>query len=83
MDSIDDTLTTYGDCEEHRAVCRQNAHDNHSARMAACTIGAVVASIVTAGPGGAASWPICVTASGLQWENDMEACQDHYEICVN
>lgn len=83
LNSVDDTsITTLGDCEEHRAVCEQNALDNHTDRMVMCAATAAVAGILTGGPG-AATGVLCAVGSGLQWENDMEACHDHYEICVN
>jgi hypothetical protein len=83
LNSVDDTsITTLGDCEEHRAVCEQNALDNHTDRMVMCAATAAVAGILTGGPG-AATGVLCAVGSSLQWENDMEACHDHYEICVN
>ena len=69
-------------CAEHRTVCQNQAESTLGNTIAGCTGLAVVAGLLTGGVG-AASWPVCMGAAGLQYDTDMEACQQHYEVCMD
>jgi hypothetical protein len=67
-------------CQAHYNVCVNAAEDALGVALGVCTGTAIIAGIVTGGPG-AAVWPICAVGAGLQYDIAVGACADHLHIC--
>lgn len=81
-DISNDVANRRSNCQAHYNACSDQALRDHEIRVAGCTGTAVVAAILTGGPG-AATWPICMAGSGLLWDSAMQGCRDHRDICLN
>lgn len=68
-------------CQGHLNVCEASAERTLGITIAGCTAGSVVAAIFTGGAG-AAAWPVCMATAGFHYDNNMQTCQEHYEVCT-
>ena len=76
------TKSFSNNCSDHRTVCQNGAERTLGITIAGCTGGAVVAGLLTGGVG-AATWPVCMATAGLNYDSNMQTCQEHYEVCMN
>ncbi len=68
-------------CQQELNICINHAEEDLSDNIVICTVSATFFGILTAGPG-AASWPFCMGAAGMMYENAVSACHDYYDACM-
>ena len=79
--SMENTASRFGECEERRDNCYGHAESSHENRIIGCTVTAFFAGVFSGGPG-AAVWVPCMVSSGLLYDNDISACNGYYETCT-